>query len=1455
MQGAVNEEQYPELIEMLLSSDTQTFQERLQSFVDQLPDNKRSANKKGFFPLFVLGGFLALPDTKLGRDLGVKQVYYHVEKNTVGYISGVKFVIPIEKQDNKKLLFVVVSENPHIQFTPEEISYMRSKLGHDRYDSFSKIGYSIPIEHPSPTEYHSNVKIGKIKGIDRQTFTQKRVSIDTGKDFLLLKNRIRKVGEDLENLISECSSSNEEKVQNGIKEVSNYFDSIAQKYIIEKSGNFKRESDYHGLLAGFFVMLFKYRYNLKSYLELSLGEGFSDIVVLVRSPERSDNAIPIIIELKAGKTLTIQGTPFDQAEKYAEAFKYGPQRMITNNDNVIYAVYNPDLPNNRIKIDKAARDKQHPKPFLQSVLESADPAQIREQLKYTYYSIPNLAENYYRYTSEVLLGELIPVRTTREVWNKYIFQHDRGVSNDITSFGFVNSGKNELVLLNIIRVNPRSKKINIDKVIEEDAEVNVKLDMHESIRKSRSLEIREVNLLLETEKARAGKFENWCRKVQVNSYSNLDDYNQRKTQSLNGRCTQLNVDVNSWNRIFGDVIDNERAGVEHFRRLFTEVSDTLFPVKEMIKNEIDFQAILHGLFMYYSDSQMSGGSKKRIGVIPEVQSGGGKRIDIGVIGGEEFTGIELKFSETQGIADGLTTKAKEAESQLDRYKKQPNNVKSLTDSERAKMFWAVFHKGASTPESLIETRDKFDVFQVVHSSMHVIPHLQPEDILEQSRDIFNQQCNGNRKKRNINMACVDSRDEEKITEEEKKQLIRELFNTDKVVEKVKNIEFYDQLFKVSQKISKGEIIDKNVEEAFVAKIKDIDLDSIDPEIRDIVKEMKDNIENKEEVKNILRRSGVAEKIGKVAEGAGLAFTAFLVGKHIANGDIEGLGYDALNLWVMPKIGEKISEKMLELGTKLDSQMLKGFAPVMGRAIGNFAAFLGLAESIKARQNATDPADIKIADLNIATNSIFIAADVPAVVTETMSAIGMEAGIIGEFAGPVGAAISVAVIIIAQFVEAGLEVEKLGEHIKLTDQEKHDLYWDFFLGKKVPDYIGNDLQAEEIYKQYISKILNQFKSNYDTIAISLPSILVTKEEYATSKHFRDKRQGHMMPSDVGKGIVELLGGFKCSTQTRVISNRLGFDLGTNITHFLYADDMNYYSRIVPSTIENYSVTCGPRDDDITIHEKNREILYTLPSQASCGDSSPHRGRILNRVLEKWSLQEHSGDCYNAVIYRNKNSRGYGSIYYIPAQNANVNIVFQEKDILNGDRDRRDNIENRYYFEKSLDSCKVYSPGKNFFHIAGKFSCDLGADGQKNIVITQGNLTTDSINIHSIIGSNRTNYLEFFNVDYVDGKGGNDVITAKNFTTIKGYFGDSIHGKGLVLLPINFNDIYNITHVNNITTIYNKSGASISVDKQTSVKTADGLFVTPTKIDDKTGVVTNLHVIKSLRGDIVCAPRSA
>lgn len=214
-----------------------------------------------------------------------------------------------------------------------------------------------------------------------------------------------------------------------------------------------------------------------------------------------------------------------------------------------------------------------------------------------------------------------------------------------------------------------------------------------------------------------------------------------------------------------------------------------------------------------------------------------------------------------------------------------------------------------------------------------------------------------------------------------------------------------------------------------------------------------------------------------------------------------------------------------------------------------------------------------------------------------------------------------------------------------------------------------------------------------------------------------------------------------------------------------------------------------------------------------------------------------------------------LFYIPNNDAFINVtsnytidvIFNGKNILlnsYGIDNQGSSVQNRYYFTDQLSNCDIHKQGTNFFYIAkDNFVCNLGGSstGQNNIVVTRGNFA-DSENIHSVIGSSKANHIEVSHAGYVDGKGGNDVITAKNFTTIKGYFGDSIRGKGLVLLPINFSDIGSMTHANNITNIYNKSGAFISVDKQTSVKTADGLFVTPTKVDINTDRVTNVHITK-------------
>ncbi|WP_425385139.1 ankyrin repeat domain-containing protein [Wolbachia endosymbiont (group B) of Schoenobius gigantella] len=1483
--------------------DFKSFEPRFQSFVDQIPSYLHSVEKAGFFTHFFLGSFSTLLDTKIAEKLNIKKIYFSFDTSKTLKVAIVKNgqIGNAEDAINNIDLFSISEGKRGHQFTVNELeNILRKNIDRSKIRDRDVENEILNIKNEIQDRIKSRlVQIYKGKGDIFVNMEAKEIlDSATSKEFHEIEKGI---WNNPEGDIAKLSDSDAQTVSRSLKKVLEKINNVHSEYVGSVVyDNSAREASHHGFMVGVF-MNFHYRYNLRVYPEQFAGRGYADIILLARGPDRALNSIPIIIELKAGAGPN--ATPdkaLQQTEKYAQGFQPNVQRVLTTADNILCVGVNLDNPS-PISDIKVSNRGEEIIPLFQDMLKSADEwdtqrigtielkGQVKDNLERIYHTFPGTPEKGDKhYFSRFLLGQSLLLNRVEDLktgFKKYIFIYGDNIptevrpnlrrlrrpaaerarerlsanldaSHAVVTMVLIPENTEKLVyVINIVEANRKDVLNGLDEV----------LPLERLNREIGNREIVELSLNFDTRYK--SDFQRYLT-VWTEKYDSLREYNNG-AERFQGTFKEVPY-PNELKETFDKALDIQSLSVGGYSRLLEKIGEGIFPFKSLVNKEAHFQGILNGVFSYYSDLKLQESPETRALVLTEFQTGRGERIDMLVHGikfvaqggnAEEYTpiGLELKTSRQGKGAQALL---REANDQINEEYKEGVTYKTLTDGDEVKFIGVVFDKGSNNPNKLILTsrtaKEGFIPVEVVHSSVHMLPTVGQCSKRKSSSPEY-PPSKKPRRERSVSMACIDSFDEEKITEEEKEQRIKELFNAGKVAERVKNIEFYDQLFKVSQKISKGEIIDKNVEEAFVAKIKEIDLDSIDPEIGDIVKEIKDNIENKEEVKNILRRSGVAEKIGKVAEGAGLAFTVFLVGKHIANGDIEGLGYDALNLWVMPKIGEKISGKMLELGTKLDSQMLKGFAPVMGRAIGNFAAFLGLAESIKARQSATDPADIRIADLNIATNSIFIAADVPAVVTETMSAIGMEAGIIGEFAGPVGAAISVAVIIIAQFVEAGLEVEKLGEHIKLTDQEKHDLYWDFFLGKKVPDYIGNDLQTEEIYKQYISKILNQFKNNYDTIAISLPSILVTKEEYSTSARSRDKRQWEGYGLAFGQALHGVSN--ECRAKTRIVDDTFDFESSTNITYLFYTSGIKHNSRIIPSAVGNYNVVCGPHDDNIAVQIVSKETLASLPSGASCSSASQYSNMKLSRTVERWFLQEHMTDCYNAVSYNRNNPSGpVKMLFYMSNNNAFINVtsnytidvIFNGENILlnsYGINNQVSSVQNRYYFTNQLSNCDIHKQGTNFFYIAkDNFVCNLGIEGQKNIVVTQGNFT-DSENIHSIIGSDKANHIEVSYADYVDGKGGNDVITVKNFTTIKGYFGDSIHGKGLVLLPINFNDIDNITHVNNITTIYNKSGAFISVDKQTSVKTADGLFVTPTKIDGKTGIATNLHVTKSISGDVV------
>ncbi len=135
----------------------------------------------------------------------------------------------------------------------------------------------------------------------------------------------------------------------------------------------------------------------------------------------------------------------------------------------------------------------------------------------------------------------------------------------------------------------------------------------------------------------------------------------------------------------------------------------------------------------------------------------------------------------------------------------------------------------------------------------------------------------------------------------------------------------------------------------------------------------------------------------------------------------------------------------------------------------------------------------MADLNIATNSVFIAADMPALAGEAAAVAGVDLGTgalaaAAELAGPVGAAVSVAVIVASQLIEAGLRVRRTAKLIRMTEEEKRRLYWRYLFGKDMGEQLKEDIEMERLMDKYLNGILDKLGKDFDRAFISVPEIV-------------------------------------------------------------------------------------------------------------------------------------------------------------------------------------------------------------------------------------------------------------------------------------------------------------------------------------------------------------------------------
>ncbi|WP_264723277.1 hypothetical protein [Wolbachia endosymbiont (group A) of Sphecodes monilicornis] len=212
--------------------------------------------------------------------------------------------------------------------------------------------------------------------------------------------------------------------------------------------------------------------------------------------------------------------------------------------------------------------------------------------------------------------------------------------------------------------------------------------------------------------------------------------------------------------------------------MFKKIGEGIWSFKALINNEPHLQGVLNGVSSYYSDLKLQESPEARALVLTEFQTGRGERIDMLVHGikfegddknAKEYTpiGLELKASRQGKGAQALL---KEANDQINKEYKKGVTYKTLTDGDEVKFIGVVFDKGAKKADSLILTSEKSIPVKVVHSSTLVLPTVG--------------QCSKEREKRNIDMACVDSRDEEDITKEEKERRIKELLS-DQMMMKIK----------------------------------------------------------------------------------------------------------------------------------------------------------------------------------------------------------------------------------------------------------------------------------------------------------------------------------------------------------------------------------------------------------------------------------------------------------------------------------------------------------------------------------------------------------------------------------------------------------------------------------------------------------------------------------------------
>ncbi|WP_264688569.1 ankyrin repeat domain-containing protein [Wolbachia endosymbiont (group B) of Catoptria pinella] len=812
-------------------SDFESFKARFQSYIDQIPSYLHSVGKEGFFPHFFLGSFSTLIDTEIAKSLKIKKMYFRFDSGTlkVAVISNDKIQSYEDVKKHVKLISISEhnSDNKNCKFTSGDlVEILKKCLTPPKGKSIQaeaqdiKDAFKGPIDSVLEMDFRlihiSRNNINK-EGINVEVIDTRVLNSAVSKGFHEVRGGLWSNPEsDIAKLTNPDVKKVKEPVENILKKVSKIHSEYKNSLTYAQG---TREAAHHGFVAGVLVN-FRYRHNLRVYLEQFAGRGYADIVLVPRGKDRSLNAIPIIIEMKAAtkaelkegkigeKSKTTPAAALKQAEDYTKGFQPNVMRILTTANDMLCVGVNLDHPSPVSNIVAKSRD-QEITPLFDEVLVSInehnnrkiDKGELKERIQNNieriYHTFPGTGEKGdNHYFSRFLLGQsllLNEVKVLNSNFEKHVFIYGENIPTEaqpepksqrlkdqkskgqgagqpshldqshgaVTMVFIPSNAQKSVCVMNIIetdgRANVMNKGIPLDRLQQEIGERKiVELNLNFNIKKK-------------------SKFKEYF-SVEVGESVSLEQYNRRETNKFEGNFKDIPY-PKDFKKTFDEVLVSQLASLQDqsssigkYKKLFGKVGEAILPLKGLIEKEAHTQAVLHGAFDHYSDIKLGEPQQEdRALILTEFQTGRGKRIDMLVHGikfanqassAKEYdpVGLEVKGPREGKTADALIT---EANNQITKEYTKGVTYKTLTDGNKVAFMGVIFDKGASNTNSLIlVSKDEFTPVKVVHSSIFSFS-----------------QC-ATRKRRDIGIPCIDSRDEEKVTKEEKKQRVKELFDID-----------------------------------------------------------------------------------------------------------------------------------------------------------------------------------------------------------------------------------------------------------------------------------------------------------------------------------------------------------------------------------------------------------------------------------------------------------------------------------------------------------------------------------------------------------------------------------------------------------------------------------------------------------------------------------------------------